>query len=297
MTIFSNYTCKQSQINGWLDGAPSPLEGKQQQLVELLASKGISISNDDFTPLTLPQLEQLVSRYFTTDSALDEMLATFKQHDSPTTLKALVALAVQNSPDRLDDDLIGIFKEVMGVQDGKRKQLTDEIKALTAELKIYSVIQSAINKEIASSPTDHKGKNVNPVFATFSFNLEDYRLYGYGSEEAFKQGPEYALLKDMPKEPTTGSAYVSARTFLESDKKQSGAMERVELFYKYDKDDNKLGNFATSVSDRSRPLNDMVSEKTTRLNDVSSRYNSAIEALNRFVQKYDSIMRDILGAI
>ena len=74
-------------------------------------------------------------------------------------------------------------------------------------------------------------------------------------------------------------------------------MAGVENEYKYDKDNNKLGNFATSVSDRSRPLNDQVSEKTTRLNDVSSRYNSAIEALNRFIQKYDSIMRDILAAI
>ncbi|MFQ2006142.1 virulence-associated V antigen [Aeromonas veronii] len=90
---------------------------------------------------------------------------------------------------------------------------------------------------------------------------------------------------------------ITVKEFLESDQKKSGAMKNIEASYSYDKDNNKLGNFSTSVSDRSRPLNDQVSEKTTRLNDVSSRYNAAIEALNRFIQKYDSIMRDILGAI
>ncbi|HEP9994106.1 TPA: hypothetical protein VDW51_002664, partial [Pseudomonas aeruginosa] len=45
------------------------------------------------------------------------------------------------------------------------------------------------------------------------------------------------------------------------------------------------------------PLNDKVNEKTTLLNDTSSRYNSAVEALNRFIQKYDSVLRDILSAI
>ncbi|CAJ1807781.1 Virulence-associated V antigen [Aeromonas veronii] len=90
---------------------------------------------------------------------------------------------------------------------------------------------------------------------------------------------------------------ITVKEFLESDQKKSGAMRNIEASYSYNKDNNKLGNFSTSVSDRSRPLNDQVSEKTTRLNDVSSRYNAAIEALNRFIQKYDSIMRDILGAI
>ncbi|MEL7594179.1 virulence-associated V antigen [Aeromonas veronii] len=101
-----------------------------------------------------------------------------------------------------------------------------------------------------------------------------------------------AELKRLKNSPS-----VTVRVFLESDKKKSGAMKNIEGSYSYDKDNNKLGNFSTSVSDRSRPLNDQVSEKTTRLNDVSSRYNAAIEALNRFIQKYDSIMRDILGAI
>ncbi|WP_239679738.1 virulence-associated V antigen, partial [Pseudomonas aeruginosa] len=37
--------------------------------------------------------------------------------------------------------------------------------------------------------------------------------------------------------------------------------------------------------------------RNTRAADTSSRYNSAVEALNRFIQKYDSVLRDILSAI
>ncbi|MFM1713544.1 virulence-associated V antigen [Aeromonas salmonicida] len=103
--------------------------------------------------------------------------------------------------------------------------------------------------------------------------------------------------KKLILEQVVAGQRVTVKDFLESDQKKSGALKNIEASYSYDKDNNKLGNFSTSVSDRSRPLNDQVSEKTTRLNDVSSRYNAAIEALNRFIQKYDSIMRDILGAI
>ena len=186
--------------------------------------------------------------------------------------------------DRIDDDIIDTFKGVMVSQDNKRKALGDELKDMTAELKIYGVIQSEINKVLAATS--------NQTFKT-DFNLMDYKLYGYGSEADFKKGPEFKLLEKMQ----GSDGKVTVKMFLESDKKQSGQMTGVENEYKYDKDNNRLGNFSTSVSDRSRPLNDQVSEKTTRLNDVSSRYNAAIEALNRFIQKYDSIMRDILGAI
>ncbi|WP_237738132.1 virulence-associated V antigen, partial [Yersinia pestis] len=34
--------------------------------------------------------------------------------------------------------------------------------------------------------------------------------------------------------------------------------------------------------------------KTTQLSDITSRFNSAIEALNRFIQKYDSVMQRLL---
>ncbi|MFH4357377.1 virulence-associated V antigen [Vibrio diabolicus] len=59
----------------------------------------------------------------------------------------------------------------------------------------------------------------------------------------------------------------------------------------------KLSNFSSSISDKSKLLNDEVQIKTTELNDTSSQYNSTVEAMNKFVQKYHSILQEILRAI
>lgn len=235
--------------------------------------------------------------------------------------------------DRIDDDLITTFTGVMAFQDNQRKGLRDELAEMTGELKIYGVIQSEINKVLSAASS----QTFNTNFNLLDYKLYGYQSLAEfmdGSEfkllsKMFTDGSVQKAQQDFtnaknelekvtsasldPKtlgeakadyerkkanfEKVVATQVITVKTFLESDQKKSGAMKNIEASYSYDKDNNKLGNFSTSVSDRSRPLNDQVSEKTTRLNDVSSRYNAAIEALNRFIQKYDSIMRDILGAI
>ncbi|MGR1252393.1 virulence-associated V antigen [Aeromonas veronii] len=235
--------------------------------------------------------------------------------------------------DRIDDDLITTFTGVMAFQDNQRKGLRDELAEMTGELKIYGVIQSEINKVLSAASS----QTFNTNFNLLDYKLYGYQSLAEfmdGSEfkllsKMFTDGAVQKAQQDFtnaknelekvtsasldPKtlgeakadyerkkanfERIVATQVITVKTFLESDQKKSGAMKNIEASYSYDKDNNKLGNFSTSVSDRSRPLNDQVSEKTTRLNDVSSRYNAAIEALNRFIQKYDSIMRDILGAI
>ncbi|MFM5185642.1 AcrV [Aeromonas veronii] len=235
--------------------------------------------------------------------------------------------------DRIDDDLITTFTGVMAFQDNQRKGLRDELAEMTGELKIYGVIQSEINKVLSAASS----QTFNTNFNLLDYKLYGYQSLAEfmdGSEfkllsKMFTDGSVQKAQQDFtnaknelekvtsasldPKtlgeakadyerkkanfEKIVATQFITVKTFLESDQKNSGAMKNIEASYSYDKDNNKLGNFSTSVSDRSRPLNDQVSEKTTRLNDVSSRYNAAIEALNRFIQKYDSIMRDILGAI
>ncbi|WP_289712080.1 virulence-associated V antigen [Aeromonas hydrophila] len=260
-----------------------------------------------------------------------------------TLREFLAATHFSLTPDRIDDDVIGAMVDAMGSHNSTRDALKHEVAELTAELKIYGVIQSEINKALSASS--------GQTFKT-DFNLMNYQLYGYGSQADFLKGPEFKLLskissdgvvekaqqaltkaenelrrlkelddsgwkitgsferqqrldaaqanvdnKKLMLEQAMAGQSVTVKYFLESGQKQSGAMSNVEDSYSYDKDNNKLGNFSTSVSDRSRPLNDQVSEKTTRLNEVSSRYNAAIEALNRFIQKYESVMQQILQAI
>ncbi|WP_274533190.1 virulence-associated V antigen [Photorhabdus temperata] len=200
----------------------------------------------------------------------------------------LAAVHFSLTPDRLDDDVIEVFTSVMLGHDKKRKELRNELVALTAELKIYSVIQSEINAKLAADKNQTLYINDSK-----SFNLLDHKKYGFSDKATFENSAEYKLLSKM----FPGLEEISIKDFLESHNKQSGAMSGLETSYEYNKDNNKLANFSTSVNDRVNPLNNTVQEKTTRLNDVSSRYNAAIEALNRFIQKYDSIMRNILGAI
>ncbi|MBS9428489.1 virulence-associated V antigen [Photorhabdus akhurstii] len=230
------------------------------------------------------------------DSQIKNGIKNLKSFLNSPTLKTdwtlrdfLAAVHFNLTPDRLDDDVIDIFVSVMSGHDKKREDLRKELGALTAELKIYSVIQSEINAKL-SAGKDKQKLDISDI----SFDLRDHKKYGFSDETAFKDSAEYALLKKMfPKLEER----VSIKKFLESPNKQSGAMTGLENSYEYDKDNNKLANFSTSVNDRVNPLNNTVQEKTTRLNEASSRYNAAIEALNRFIQKYDSIMRNILGAI
>jgi hypothetical protein len=187
----------------------------------------------------------------------------------------------------LDEDIIAVFAKNMVYHDDKRKELKTELEEISAEMKVYSVIQSEINSALSAASSQTINTDQNGI------NLMNYQLYGYSSMAEFKTKAEYQLLQKIAPSSTT----VTIKQFLLSADKKSGAMSRVENSYKYDKDNNRLANFSTMVSDRSRPLSDSISEKTTRLNDISGRYNAAIEALNRFIQKYDSVIQDILRAI
>ncbi|MCF5849232.1 virulence-associated V antigen [Aeromonas veronii] len=374
MSTIPDYNTNPGAFVGWLDGQaldalPGHKNPKLTELVELLKGK-ITISADSSTALSKEQLEKLLAAYLTDPASINGgwAMGQFQggQDAAIAAIKGMIERGEKQTPpvthwtlpefmllslsaltmDRIDDDLITTFTGVMAFQDNQRKGLRDELAEMTAELKIYGVIQSEINKVLSAASSQ--------TFKT-DFNLMDYKLYGYQSQAKFMEGAEYKLLSKMFTneqvkkaqqdfseaesnlneiiknqqrhnsgistgidinfesyrselqvvydskkailEQVVAKQRITVKEFLESDQKKSGAMTNIEASYSYDKDNNKLGNFTTSVSDRSRPLNDQVSEKTTRLNDVSSRYNAAIEALNRFIQKYDSIMRDILGAI
>ena len=78
--------------------------------------------------------------------------------------------------ERMDDDIIAVFQGVMLHQDGERQKFRDELKALTAELKIFGVIQSRISKNMAE-------KTAIDLVALDQCNLFDHSLYGYETKE------------------------------------------------------------------------------------------------------------------
>ena len=309
---YSKTTPFLSDLNG---ASLDQLRGKDTRaladLQQTLGRLNIRVTHDG-TPLTqeqmtkvlaylLPPQAQVANGWYASQTqsgleAVKKTLAAYaKAHPAtPWPLSDFLALTHADlTSDTLDDDVIDVYVAVMEQQDAKRLTLRDELTSLTGELSIYSVVQAQINARLSSK----SAINIEDTSATTGLNLLDKTLYGYSEDSRWLKSAEYTLLTGM--DTGKGKTRISIKDFLSGVPKESGAIKAVDLKrdYPFEKDNNPVANLATTVGDRARPLNDKVSEKTTLLNDVSSRYNAAIEALNRFVQKHDSLLRDILNAI
>ncbi|QNF17752.1 virulence factor [Aeromonas jandaei] len=216
------------------------------------------------------------------------------------TLREFLAMTKFSlTPDRIDDDVIEVMTDAMFYNAAKRDNLRKDVSALTAELRIYVAVQNYLNQKLSN--------NIERIYTDRynEFSLTNYELYGYLDEASFRKSPEFKILMNIqegrivPEDQlaTISIKEMSIQSFLISPMKYTGVMIDVLPEYVNEKERRELNPFITAISDRSKTINDEVSKKTTLLNDFSSRYNSAIEALNRFIQKYESVMRDILQAI
>ncbi|MGL6402680.1 virulence-associated V antigen [Aeromonas hydrophila] len=249
-----------------------------------------------------------------------------------TLREFLAATHFSLTPDRIDDDVIGAMLDAMGSHSSKRDTLKHEVGKLTAELRGYSIIQTEISTAQQHNGTVEVGRKGVNIFDYKHYGYDSHEAFAKKDANG-QYNPQYQLLKEIAVErketvlkdesllraeatarfsledyrtklqteladlENDKQVFLSARDFLISPKKDTGALSSVNYSYKYEKDNNPLSNFATTVGDRAKPLNDKLGQKTTELNDISSRYNSVIEALNRFIQKYESVMQQILQAI
>ena len=216
MSTIPDYNTNPGAFVGWLDGQaldalPGHKNPKLTELVELLKGK-ITISADSSTALSKEQLEKLLAAYLTDPASINGgwAMGQFQggQDAAIAAIKGMIERGEKQTPpvthwtvpefmllslsaltmDRIDDDLITTFTGVMAFQDNQRKGLREELAEMTAELKIYGVIQSEINKVLSAAS--------NQTFKT-DFNLMDYKLYGYESDAKFREGPEFKLLEKM----------------------------------------------------------------------------------------------------
>ena len=208
----------------------------------------------------------------------------------PLELKDFMALAhISLSNERIDGYTLDAYLGSMNKTFLERERLTAELKAQTAELQVYSKIQSHVNAQLA--------KGEGAVNIAGDLDLLDRTLYGYApTDDKWLESAEYKFMKALD---TGQKNTLSIKEFLVGGPKESGAVGAGQLqdVYNFSKENNPIASFATMVNDRSRPINDKVQETTVRLNDVSARYNSAIEAIKRFVDKFSSVMSDILRGI
>ncbi len=211
-------------------------------------------------------------------------------------------LQLQNLGERLrmDELVMAAMGLRMRKQKVERTELSEQLRCLTAELKIFSVIQSKVNVVMADKGTFKLEDG--------SFNLFDRKLYDLDAD-SWEKSFERRLLSSLDTfKPTfNGSGVVTVRHFLEGTQsvtassasgsrlhKVSGPMTDLKAQYAWDKDNNPLANFSQALSDRTRIVNDKVTEQTTLLNDVGSRYTTSTEVMMKFVETWFSMLSKIL---
>ncbi|RIW11409.1 virulence-associated V antigen [Vibrio harveyi] len=190
------------------------------------------------------------------------------------TARDLLSVIESSIGNRFDERVLFALNERRVNRLEKRNAQKETLENLTVQLKVFGVVQSKI----------HSKQSVDGTYFPFGepFTAADFN---YGSDADFKASPEYKYLKD--------NGINNHQDFL---KKQGVELADFGSF-KDEEKSKKLSNFSSAVSAKSKLLNDEVQIKTTELNDTSSQYNSTVEAMNKFVQKYHSILQEILRAI
>ncbi|AIW14367.1 virulence-associated V antigen [Vibrio tubiashii] len=196
------------------------------------------------------------------------------------TARDLLSITDASLANRFDEQVLLALNERRVNRLEKRNEVKDDLQDLTARLKVFGEVQSKIHTQQSNN------SGYNP--ASYKFSHSDF---GYGSEEAFKKSPEYAYLHSIA--PDKQVSEISHMDFL----KKEGVDAQNKTYQNKKDEPTYLTDFSSSISDKSKLLNDEVQIKTTTLNDLSSQYNSTVEAMNKFVQKFHSILEQILRAI
>ncbi|MEZ8196764.1 virulence-associated V antigen [Vibrio cortegadensis] len=206
------------------------------------------------------------------------------------TSRDLLSVIDSTIGDRFDERVLFSLNERRVNRLEKRNEKKDELQELTTKLKIFGQVQSSINTKLSErTVTSTDAGHYRPDRVKFT-----YKDFGYKTQEKFEKGKEFKYLeKNLT--PTVGSDGVKYFTHKQFLVKEGVAVDRA--VYYNNKDHKYLSNFSGSVSDKSKPINDSVQLKTTALSDISSQYNATVEAMNKFVQKYNNILQAILRAI
>ncbi|MEZ8037529.1 MULTISPECIES: virulence-associated V antigen [Vibrio] len=206
------------------------------------------------------------------------------------TSRDLLSVIDSTIGDRFDERVLFSLNERRVNRLEKRNEKKEELQELTTKLKIFGQVQTTISTKLSEIINSSTGDgHYYPDRQHFT-----YKHFGYETQQKFEKGKEFKYLEKhiTPRVGSDGVKYFTHKQFLEN----AGVTVSRDVYY--NNTDNKyLSNFSSSVSSKSKPINDSVQLKTTALSDISSQYNATVEAMNKFVQKYHNILQAILRAI
>ncbi|WP_252090990.1 virulence-associated V antigen [Pseudomonas sp. MWU13-3659] len=235
----------------------------------------------------------------------DKPLQAYQQMlDAWSSLLPGVPVLLERLPAQLRTDsmVFMALKVRLGGQDKDRGKMRDELLGQTGEMNIYSVIQAKINLRMGDSDENKRKVNIEDR----DFNLFSAASYGF-TEEKWQKSGERRLLMGLDTFEKNGKGFMSVRDFLEGATVNSGGKEVVTKIsgpmksadlkseYAWAKDNNPLGNFSQALSDRSKVVSDKINELTTILNDKGNQYNTTIEIMMKFIDKWFSTLSKILS--
>ncbi|WP_281188945.1 virulence-associated V antigen [Vibrio harveyi] len=215
------------------------------------------------------------------------------------TARDLLSVIESSIGDRFDERVLFALNERRVNRLEKRDKQKLALQELTTRLRIFGQVQSDISatltQKVPSGGSDAiRGGAIAKGHYYPKTTYFTYKDFGYENQQKFEEGAEFKYLEKhlTPAKIEGGVKKFSHKQFLVDE----GVSVKRDVYYD-NKDDKFLTNFSSSVSSKSKPLSDKVQLQTTALNDVSSQYNSTVEAMNKFVQKYHSILQEILRAI
>ena len=291
--LFANVV--KATVNAEIDQLLVDLKDVKQQLELPQNIKTIKqVVGQDISVLfeKMAQGQSVETDFITRHKKLSANLAQFSEHlknniqsqtdstqdNNEYVLKGLdlFALIDASTGDRLDDKILNALDEMRQGQFNKRDEIKNELEELTIILNLYNLIQAAIHNAQSG-----EGKyNINQ-----EFKPEDF---GYSTQEEFENSPEFAFLNSQNPPITSHKGFLEQQGLDIDTSQNSGIYEDTE------DDGNKLSNLSTAISDKSKIVNTDVQLKTEEFSKMNSDYNATIQAMNQIVQKFNSVLTDIL---
>lgn len=181
---------------------------------------------------------------------------------------------------QMSDRVLAIFTDRLLGLDAARKDQQDVITKLAAQVDLVSRAQGKVSEEINSLKDD---KVENGSITDLVIKIEAKDLTNNPALKKLLESDAYNLTPD----PVDGSIEVKALAVIKHELDYKGKETGMK------KDD--LRGLSEQLSNRSKVLNDLVNEKTVTYQDFSSKYDSTIEAMAKFIEKYFQVSSGLLN--
>ncbi len=192
----------------------------------------------------------------------------------------------------ISDRVLAVFTDRLLGLDAARKEQQDVITKLAAQVDLISRAQ----KEVSELINDKRLKK-----DTDEITISDSQAQITLTQRDWKTNPalKKVLIEDLKlnpekfNNPTVNVDIEAIAKFAFSESPSSSQSTVFGSGKKISK--NSLRTFSENLSNRSKVLNDLVNEKTVTYQDFSSKYDSTIEAMAKFIEKYFQVSSGLLN--